>query len=268
MFQFSVLASGSKANCTLVKTENTCFLIDCGLSSRECQRRIRELGIDPAHVQAILLTHEHRDHVFGVPVLSRQLDIPVFANQATARVIPRVNAVETFETGQEFNIGDISIRPFSIPHDAIEPVGFRLSAHGLVYAQATDLGRVTPLVTAAVRGAHALLLESNHDPDMLWSCGYPWELKQRISSQHGHLSNNSSSALLYETAHSDLRHVVLGHISENSNTPALALAEAARASEHISLASLRCANPYQATPLMDIAAESSSSSILRASNGC
>lgn len=254
MLEFSVLASGSKANCTIVKTENTCFLIDCGLSAKECQRRIRALGIDPASIQAILLTHEHRDHVFGVPVLSRQLNIPVYANEGTSRVIPRVSRVERFRTGEEFQLGDVSIRPFSIPHDAIEPVGFRVECGGLIYAQATDLGKVTPLVTNAIRGAHALLLESNHDPDMLWSCAYPWELKQRISSNHGHLSNSDSGALLYETAHTDLQHVVLGHISENSNTPTLALESGQKASEHVGLKSLRCANPYEATPLIAVAA--------------
>lgn len=252
--RFSVLSSGSKANCTYIETEKTSILIDCGLSAKQVEQRLSILKIDPASIDAIVVTHEHRDHVFGIPVFSRRHEIPVFANHQTARQLPAVYSTEEFKTGQSFEIGDIGLYPFSIVHDAVEPVGFRVESAGEIFAQATDFGRVTPVVQRALRGAHSLLLESNHDEEMLWTCHYPWDLKQRISSSHGHLSNKSSSALLYELCHSDLLHVILGHISENSNTPELAFRSAEIASEHVKLKTLRCANPYQQTPLFEVAA--------------
>jgi phosphoribosyl 1,2-cyclic phosphodiesterase len=252
--RFSVLSSGSKANSVLLQSSSTNILIDCGLSAKECERRMRCLNFDPASLDAILITHEHRDHVFGVPVLSRRYKIPVYANAKTGSRMPAVYGLENFDAGSTFELGSMSIHSFRIVHDAIDPVGFRIQADGETYAQATDLGQVTPGVRVALRGAHSILLESNHDSDLLWSCDYPWELKQRISSSHGHLSNNVASELLFELCHGDLKHVILGHISENSNRPELALATARKASEHVNLNTLVCANPYEQTSFFEVAA--------------
>lgn len=252
--RFSVLSSGSKANCVLLQTSKTNILIDCGLSAKECERRLGELGVASSSINAILITHEHRDHVFGVPVLSRRLRVPVFASAKTASRMPPVHGIEHFDPGSVFELGDMRVHPFRITHDAIDPVGFRISAEGQVYAQATDLGQVTEGVRLALRGANSLLLESNHDADMLWACDYPWDLKQRISSTHGHLSNEVASTLLYETCHPELQHVILGHISENSNKPELALKSAEKVSCHVALKTLVCANPYKQTPFYEVAA--------------
>jgi len=133
-----------------------------------------------------------------------------------------MHGFETFRTGEQFSIGLLSIAPFSIAHDAVDPVGFAIVAEGLKFVQATDLGKVTPLVRDAMTAAHAVVLESNHDPVMLQECSYSWELKKRISSTHGHLSNEEAGSLLFEVLHDDLMHIVLGHLSENSNTPEMA----------------------------------------------
>lgn len=246
--RFSVLSSGSKANCTLVESGTTRILIDCGLSARETVRRLCVLGVDPSTISAIIVTHEHRDHIYGIPVMSRRHNLPVYANRSTARFLRHLHALEIFKTGHTFSIGEMEISPFSIVHDASDPVGFCIQARGIKFAQATDLGKVTPLVREALRDSHALVLESNHDPEMLRCCHYPWELKQRIASSHGHLSNGTASEFLAELMHSDLRHIVLGHLSENSNTPELALA-AAR--EQVPCErTLLCASVQRETPML------------------
>lgn len=248
--RFSVLTSGSKANCTYLESGSTRILIDCGLSARQTEVRLRSLGIDPESLNAIIITHEHSDHINGVPVLSRRFKLPVYANAGTASFLRGVFALEKFVTGRRFSIGELTIAPFSIVHDAHEPVGFTIEGQGIKFSQATDLGKVTPLVRECLRGSNALVLESNHDHEMLQNCDYPWELKQRIASSHGHLSNDSSSALLAELVHSDLQHVVLGHLSENSNTPELALRAAQmQLSEH-AVATLMCACIANETPLL------------------
>ncbi|MBN8548867.1 MAG: MBL fold metallo-hydrolase [Deltaproteobacteria bacterium] len=250
--RFSVLTSGSKANCTYVESGSTRILIDCGLSARQTEVRLRALGIDPASLDAIIVTHEHSDHINGVPVMSRRFELPVYANEGTSSFLRGVFALEKFVTGKSFSIGELNIAPFSIVHDAHEPVGFSIEGQGIKFSQATDLGKVTPLVREALRGSHAVVLESNHDHDMLQNCDYPWELKQRISSSHGHLSNESSSAFLAELLHGDLQHVVLGHLSENSNTPELALKAAQSQLSAHSLATLMCACIANETPLLSL----------------
>lgn len=250
--RFSVLTSGSKANCTYIESGTTRILIDCGLSARQTEIRLRTLGIDPQSLRAIIVTHEHSDHINGVPVMSRKFKLPVYANAGTSGFLRGVFALEKFETGRRFSIGELTIAPFSIVHDAHEPVGFTIEGQGIKFSQATDLGKVTPLVRESLRDSHAIVLESNHDHEMLQNCDYPWELKQRIASSHGHLSNESASGLLAELAHGDLQHVVLGHLSENSNTPELALSSAReRLSEH-AISTLMCACIANETPLLSL----------------
>lgn len=250
--RFSVLTSGSKANCTFIESGDTRILIDCGLSARQTALRLGALGIDPNSLSAIVITHEHSDHIHGVPVMSRKFKLPVYANQDTARCIKGAFALETFNNGEKFSIGELEISPFSIVHDAVDPVGFTVEGRGIKFSQATDLGRITPLVREALRDSHAIVLESNHDHEMLQNCDYPWELKQRISSSHGHLSNDSASGLLSELMHSDLAHVVLGHLSENSNTPELALRAARGLLPFEKLQTLICAGVSRETPLFSL----------------
>ena len=224
------------------------MLIDCGLSAREVCARLASLNVGPQSIDAILVTHEHSDHVKGLSALSRKYKIPVFANRLTRKELGKVYAVEEFRSGENFWVGGIRILPFSIEHDAADPVGFVFNAEGLKFAQATDLGRVTPQVQEALSAAHALVLESNHDQQMLKECSYPWELKRRIASSHGHLSNDTAASLCAELLHSDLQHVVLGHLSQNSNTPQLALGTFRSAVPAERLASVLCASVAEATP--------------------
>jgi len=227
--RFSVLASGSAANSTFVEVGETRILIDCGLSARQIGMRLDGLGVDVSSVDAILLTHEHSDHIAGIRVLSNRLRIPVYTTAETAAEMGDAFGVETIEPGRGFSLGSLMIHPFRVSHDAVNPVGFSIEGGGFRFVQATDLGKVTPNVTYALRDAHALVLESNHDPELLRMCDYPWPLKQRISSAHGHLSNDAMADALTECAHDGLAVVVLAHLSENSNTPNHAMAAGARA---------------------------------------
>jgi phosphoribosyl 1,2-cyclic phosphodiesterase len=254
--RFSVLSSGSKANSTFIDTGNARILIDCGLSAKQLEIRLNQLGVNPASIDAILVTHEHSDHIHGVPTLSKRYKIPVFANFQTLKQIPKSFHFEQFQNGVDFWVGATRITPFSITHDAVDPVGFSLFSEGLKFSQATDLGRVTLLVTEHLKDSNFIVLESNHDQEMLRNCEYPWELKSRISSSYGHLSNDDSTALLKEIAHSDLRHVVLGHLSEHSNTPSLALQTHLTNFDSETLKDLpfqlQCGSVHQATPFLGV----------------
>jgi phosphoribosyl 1,2-cyclic phosphodiesterase len=221
--RFSVLSSGSKANCTFIESGSTRILIDCGLSAKEAEKRLMMHGINPLTLDAIIITHEHSDHIYGVPVLSRRFKLPVFANNGTAHHIKKAYGIEKFNSGEAFWIGSVKIDPFSIVHDAADPVGFAMNAEGLKFVQVTDLGRVTPLVKHMLQSANAIVLESNHCQEMLKNCDYAWHLKQRIASSYGHLNNDCAGALLQELVHEELSHIVLAHLSDNSNTPETAL---------------------------------------------
>lgn len=218
VMRFSVLSSGSRANCTYVEAQGTAILIDCGLSGRKTEDRLKMVGANPSKLSAIIVTHEHHDHIAGIASFSSKHRIPVYVNDGAKRSIRNPWGIERFVTGEKFSIGHLEIEPFPVIHDAKDPVGFRISSEGLIFAQATDLGRVTTVVEEHLSGAHAMLLESNHDQGLLSSCAYPNVLKERIASAYGHLSNDDAGALLSKLLHSDLCSVVLGHISENSNT--------------------------------------------------
>jgi phosphoribosyl 1,2-cyclic phosphodiesterase len=253
--RFTVLSSGSKANSTFVEAAGQRILIDCGLSGKKVEERLVEHGIDPASITSILVTHEHSDHIHGVPTLSRRYGMTVYANEATMEHVTKPKRKEIFTTGEDFSIGDVQITPFSIAHDAVDPVGFAIRAEGFKLVMLTDLGRVTTLVQEHVRGANAIVLESNHDQEMLQACSYTWELKQRISSTHGHLCNESAGQLLEDIMHPELFHIVLGHLSENSNTPTLALECTRRYLERCTdrsggLRSLLCGNVYESLPTL------------------
>ncbi len=258
--RFSVLSSGSKANCTFVEAAGKRFLVDCGLSGKQAELRLAEIGVDPASLNAILVTHEHADHIHGVATLSRRYGLPVYANAGTMERISKPRGREIFTTGKDFCVGPVECTPFSIAHDAVDPVGFSIRAEGFKLVILTDLGRVTTLVREHVRGAHAILLESNHDQEMLQSCSYTWELKQRIASTHGHLCNETAGQLIEDIMHPELFHIVLGHLSENSNTPALALDCANRyvarcAERACGLKTLLPGSIYQSLPCLELDGE-------------
>ncbi|MBT1072808.1 MBL fold metallo-hydrolase [Pelotalea chapellei] len=216
------LASGSKGNCLYIETGDTRVLIDVGLSLRETLLRMEERGLDPAGVQAVLVTHEHIDHIRSAGSFARKFKIPVLASHLVHRkaekYLKKTSVIE-FESGCTMNFRDIRIDPFPITHDACDPVGFVLESHEGTCGSATDLGVATRLVTEKLRGCRFLYIESNHDMDMLMNGPYPWELKQRIKSRHGHLSNAESLELLHELAHEGLEVLVMAHLSEVNNHP-------------------------------------------------
>jgi len=310
MVRFTVLASGSKGNCTVVSGGRTRILVDAGLSCRELFRRMKLAGEDPATLNAILVTHEHQDHVNGLAVTARKLGIPVYFTEGTHRawmrwLTPRrqmtyaqwleqcrqqaaarqaesepdeeepeecdsvtedpaaelvetiaanaetaaaadaisqkesqekpqkdptwLPSVEYFEAGQPLQIGDIAVSPFTLPHDAVDPVGFVFQAEGVRMAVATDLGYVTPNVKVQLKQLDLLLLESNHDLEMLRDGPYPWSVKQRVLSRVGHLSNEAAAQFLEEEYDGQATYVILGHLSESNNLPELARVTAERA---------------------------------------
>lgn len=329
MVRFTVLASGSKGNCTVVCGGRTRILVDAGLSCRELFRRMKLAGEDPESLDAIVITHEHQDHVNGLAVTARKLGIPVYFTEATHRawmrwISPRrqmtyaqwvelcrrqaeerqaesaapeseleeleaeadpknagpealadsgseapeaetetaspakddptrLPAVEYFQSGRPFEIGDIQVSPFTIPHDAADPVGFVFRAEGVKMALATDLGYIPPNVKAQLAGVDLLLLESNHDLEMLRDGPYPWSVKQRVLSRVGHLSNEATADFLENGYDGQAAYVILGHLSENNNLPELARVAAERAlSGRASLLANRLLLAEQREPLNPI----------------
>lgn len=230
--KFCVLGSGSKGNCTYVEAGDTAILIDAGFSGREIERRLAGIGVEPARLSAILLTHEHGDHLRGVGVLSRRFRLPVHANPATFRAVgrevDRFVAVHEFETGTGFACRDLLIHPFSVSHDAADPVGFLISDGRCALGYCTDTGIVSRLMAHRLAGCAALVLESNHDPELLRSGPYPLALQQRVRSTTGHLANGTAADFLAGLLHDRLEHVVLAHISETNNRPELVEESVAR----------------------------------------
>ncbi|HVB55626.1 MAG TPA: MBL fold metallo-hydrolase [Candidatus Acidoferrales bacterium] len=233
-FRISILASGSTGNCTLLETERTTLLIDAGLGRKEMLRRFESLGREkPERVDAILVTHEHSDHSNALAQLARLWHCPAYLTEPTHREIlkacpdgpiKKMERVEHIRAGERFEIGDIEINPFAIPHDAADPVGYAFRANGTKVAIVTDLGYLPELVKHYLREADFLILESNHDLDMLKVGPYPWYIKQRVMSRTGHLSNAIVSEFLADSDVFDgrARHLVLAHLSEQNNTPDVA----------------------------------------------
>ena len=220
----SLLASGSKGNAVYIESGDTRLLIDAGLSAVEVLRRLELIGVDPASLDAVLITHDHNDHIRGAGILARKLKIPVVVSYptrgATESVLKKCNLVE-FESGYSFAFRDLMIDPFPITHDATDPVGFVIESSEGRIGFATDLGIVTRLVTEKLKDCRLLVIEANHDEEMLMNGPYPWHLKQRIKSRHGHISNTESMGLLEELLHEGLQGVFLAHLSEVNNDPKL-----------------------------------------------
>ncbi len=223
MIEFCSLGSGSRSNALLARSHTSCVLIDCGFGPRELDRRLAQRSMHPRDIDGILVTHEHSDHVGGVAAVARRHGIPVFATVGTAKAA-RFDGlrVEVLLAEREVRVGDIDVLPVTVPHDAREPCQFVLSHRSRRLGVLTDLGTVTPSVRASYACCDALVLEANHDPDMLANGPYPWPLKQRVGGAYGHLSNSQAAVLLASVERSALQHVVAAHLSEQNNAPALA----------------------------------------------
>lgn len=222
---FQVLASGSKGNAILVSSPETRILVDAGLSAKELNARLQQTGTTANQLDAIVISHEHTDHVRGLGTLSRRFDLPVYLTQGTLDNLPLeigpLPMVRLFQPGVPFALGDLELKPFSISHDAKDPAGFVVADKAHRLGICTDLGVATQLVKTRLQGCHGLILEANHDSELLFRGPYPLPLKQRIRSRHGHLSNTESCQLLQSLHHSDLQIVLFAHLSEVNNHPDL-----------------------------------------------
>ena len=254
--RFAVLGSGSKGNCLYVESGGTAILVDAGFTGKEITRRLALIDRRPEQVAAIFLTHEHSDHIAGAGVLSRRLAIPVYANHGTVlgaeAKMGQAHAWREFASGDRLEIGGLSLHSFAVSHDARDPLGFVIADGVCQLASCTDTGCATNLIRARLMACQALVLEFNHDPDMLKNGPYPLDLQQRIRSRHGHLANAQAGELLRELLHGGLRQVVPAHLSETNNAPALALAAARAALGGDWDGSLLVARQDQPTPLIEI----------------
>jgi phosphoribosyl 1,2-cyclic phosphodiesterase len=224
---FCPLASGSKGNSIYLNTGKTKILIDAGLSGKATKEKLAEIGVDISEIEAILVTHEHIDHIQGLRIMAYKMGIPVFANHETAKGIVETfhdcPKFKIFSTGETFHFKDLEIHPFSIQHDTLDPVAFTIKVDGLKLGFCTDLGFVTSLVKNHLKNCDYLYVEANHEPDMVHASARPMVYKQRVLGRSGHLSNESCADLLTHVAHSGLKHVHLAHLSQECNTPEKAL---------------------------------------------
>jgi phosphoribosyl 1,2-cyclic phosphodiesterase len=228
MFRLTMLGSGSAGNSALVASDHCRLLVDGGLSARQLVLRLALCGVTPNELDGVLLTHEHGDHVCGLEVLCRKFQVPIYCNALTAEAVRFTSLGEhrnwrIFRTGRAFAICDITIETFSVPHDAVEPVGFVFHAGASALGYLTDLGQATRLTIERMREAQTLVIETNHDEKMLQNDPHrPWPVKQRIQSRHGHLSNAAAAAVVEQLLPGKLGRIVLGHLSRDCNSPALA----------------------------------------------
>ncbi len=227
-----------------MRAGDTSLLIDAGLSARQIGQRLALIGVKLEELDALLITHEHRDHLGGAGVLSRRHPLPIYLNQATCqaaqRFLGQAARTECFENGVPFKVGSLSIEAFSLSHDAVDPVGFIIRSAEHKVALATDLGFASNLVREKLKGAQLIVLESNHDLEMLKNGPYPWEVKQRVWGRQGHLSNEESASLLRELYHPRLQHVVLAHVSEINNHEDLVWQENQKALAECALHEVSC----------------------------
>ena len=235
MIRFSVLGSGSNGNACYVETDNVRVLIDAGFSCREIERRLKLLGRTPSDLDALIITHEHMDHIKGAGPLARRFQIPVYANHKTfqngLKVLGNLTSPVVIHTGQTLSMDGLTIETFTKCHDAADPIGLVLSSGGIRIGLVTDLGRSTRMAEDRLKGCRVLIMEFNHDLDMLERGPYPLALKRRIRGSEGHLSNNQAGDLLRTVCDGGLRHLVLAHLSEINNNPEAAYNEARTALE-------------------------------------
>ncbi len=221
------LASGSKGNSTYLGTHKTKILIDAGISGKATKERLESIGVQLEEIDAILVTHDHADHIIGLKTLAFRYKIPVLANTETAKGIYRslgkCPEFTLFTTGEKFSFNGIEVHPFSIQHDTVDPVGFTLQIDGIKLGVCTDLGYPTTLVRSHLQSCDYLVLESNHEPSMVHACARPMIYKQRVLGRSGHLSNESCAQLLTEILDEKIKHIHLAHLSEECNAPETAL---------------------------------------------
>lgn len=249
----TILGSGSSGNCAYLETAETRLLIDAGLSGRQIRQRLLTISRAPEGLTGILITHEHSDHVQGLTALAAKLQIPVYCNRLTREAIQKTLEIQcefrSFETGNTFEVGDTVVETFAVPHDAYDPVGFLIRTTAGNVGVLTDLGHATKLVIERVRRARVLLLEANHDVELLQNDPYrPWSLKQRILSRHGHLSNEAAANAMQEIASAELSHLYLGHLSRDCNTPELAHETVASRLQKIGAQHVQVQTAQQAVP--------------------
>ena len=247
--RFTILGSGSSGNCAYIETESSRVLVDAGFSPRQIRQRLAMIGRTPENLSAIFITHEHADHISGLFGLAEKLRIPIYCNRDTQEAIawafkerwngkrdPLFDGMEKtaadfiqklewrlFQTGDRFELNDLLVETFPIPHDAQDPVGYLLRTTGGNFGFATDLGHMTKLVMERIRAANVLVLESNHDVRMLQDSHRSWHLKQRILGRHGHLSNEAAAEAAEQIMSADLKHLYLAHLSRECNKPELAM---------------------------------------------
>jgi len=249
----TILGSGSSGNCAYLETEETRLLIDAGFSLRQIRQRLATIGRAPENLTGVIVTHEHSDHVQGLGALSEKLQIPIYCNRFTKegaeqQLQTRLDC-RLFTTGATFEVGDIVVESFSIPHDAQDPVGYLLKTTAGNVGFLTDLGHATRLVLERVRRANVLVLESNHDVKLLQDCPRrPWSLKQRILGRHGHLSNEAAAAAAEQIMSAELRHLYLAHLSRECNRPELAYQVMGECLERITAKHVRLELTSQTTP--------------------
>ena len=225
MFKFCNLYSGSSGNCSFVETDETKILIDCGVSSKKLEEALNSVGTDIKDINGILISHEHTDHIKGLATICKKYNIPIYANSPTSTNI-KANIADDlknkFNTNEKFEIGDIKILPFSIPHDAADPCGFNLFHDNKKVTVATDIGHVDNKILHNLDESNFLLLESNYEPNMLKCSRYPYTLKRRILGPNGHLSNDDAALAISELLKQGVYNIMLGHLSEQNNFPELA----------------------------------------------
>ena len=247
--QICVLASGSSGNCTLVRSAGTALLVDAGLSARETGKRLAAVGVKLEQIAGICISHEHSDHITGIRVLQQRYGIPLYANHGTIEGLNPVEAGQlhwsVFTSGCVFSVGDLRVEPFLVPHDANEPVGFVVGDGMVRVGIATDMGCVTHLVRERLRPCRAIVLEANHDVDMLRDSDRPWQLKQRILGRQGHLSNETAADLIAEIAGPGLEQIFLAHLSAECNSAELALKTAVQRLEKLGHRHVRVSLSYR-----------------------
>lgn len=227
MTTFVSLISGSSGNATFISDGKTNLLIDCGMSGKKLKEALHAIDVMPESIDALLLTHEHIDHTRGAGIVSRRYNIPVYATQGTcsAMDVGKIEDVNLVTEETEFEIGSISVKPFAIPHDAKQPVGYCFSVNGEKYSLATDIGKMNTNILNSITGSKKVLLESNHDIEMLRYGSYPFPLKQRILGDFGHLSNELAAKTALYLAQNGTEHIMLGHLSKENNRPEIAMLE-------------------------------------------
>lgn len=226
---FCSLASGSKGNCHYIADGDNYLLIDVGLNGKQVEKKLLELDINPEKISGMIISHEHRDHVSGAGVLSRRYNIPIYANRGTWEgmmpIISKIdkNNIKIFNTNRTFKIGNFIIHPYSISHDAKDPVGFSILNQGVKISITTDLGCINQVILDKIQGSNLIVLESNHDIDMLKVGKYPYFLKRRILSDVGHLSNEAAGDAILQLIKHNVKSFLLAHLSRDNNFPELAL---------------------------------------------